>query len=238
MKKNSEKEDFVKLVIKHFLIMSRVTLLAALGLYIASLNPAIILHPNAYRDIIRSIIFVYIFFFCVTVAGRAFISKMAGTQKVKWNASNIKAYFTEVTPYEMVGITFTLITLVNSIMMLTGLDEPKQGVFAYVHLMTRLGIISLIISLIYAKEIMLKMKQFKPHKVSLSGVLYAPQKNTLVSVSKIFTNTVIIYSLTVITLQNVLDVSGGSRFYLFLLIIWGVVLFSRVMSQTTQRKKV
>lgn len=236
MKKNSEKDDFITLVIKHFLIMIVVSLLVSLGFYVANLNPAVTLHPNAYRDIIRSIIFVYIFFFSVSVVGKGLLSRVMANRKTNWNAAKIKEYSSRVTLYETIGITFTLVTVINSIMMLTGLDEPKQGVFAYVHLITRLGIITLIVTFISFKEIKDKMKIFKLQKLSLTDILYAPQKNALVSVSKAFTNVSIIYCLTLIVFQNSLPASGGSSFYLSLLIICGVILMIRLMSTAVKGK--
>jgi hypothetical protein len=48
-----------------------------------------------------------------------------------------------------VALLFTIVTVGNSAMMLTGLDEPKVGTFAYVHLLGRLGIIALLVGLFY-----------------------------------------------------------------------------------------
>lgn len=47
---------------------------------------------------------------------------------------------------------FTVITVGNSVMMLTGLDEPKAGSFAHVHLLGRLGIIASLVGVFYLGE--------------------------------------------------------------------------------------
>ncbi|UNC92045.1 hypothetical protein [Candidatus Contubernalis alkaliaceticus] len=79
---------------------------------------------------------------------RNIVSDPKGEEKL-----GIKKYFEKVTPCETVGIFFALLTVINSIMMLAGADVPKEGVFAYVHLMSRLGIITLIVTLISFREI-------------------------------------------------------------------------------------
>lgn len=48
---------------------------------------------------------------------------------------------------------FTIVTVGNSVMMLTGLDEPKTGSFAYVHLLGRLGIITPLVGLFHLDEV-------------------------------------------------------------------------------------
>lgn len=230
------KNTFIKLVVKHLLIMSGVSLLATLGFYVASLNSAVTLHPNAYRDIIRSIVLVYMLFFSVTVAAASLLSKVKANRKTNWHAVKVKAYFSRVTLYETIGIVFTLVTVFNSIMMLAGLDEPKQGVFAYVHLITRLGIITLIVTLISFKELIENRRKLKRQKLSLTDILYAPQKNTLISVSKAFTNVAMLYCLTVIVFQNSLPASGGRSFYLSLLIICACILIMRLTTTAVKDK--
>lgn len=230
MKKNTKKDGFLKLVIKHLLILIVVSLLASLGLYVASLNPATTLHSNAYRDIIRSIVFVYILFFSVSVAGAALVSRVIAEREIQWNATNTKDYFSKITPYETIGITFTLVTVINSIMMLTGFDQPKQGVFAYVHLMTRLGIISVIVIFIYFKEIIEGIKTIKLKNLSLTDLLYAPKKNALIGVAKAFTTLSLVYCSLMIAFQGILPASGGRSFYLSLLIMLGLISLARVIS--------
>jgi hypothetical protein len=51
-----------------------------------------------------------------------------------------------------IALLFTIVTIGNSAMMLTGLDEPKSGTFAYVHLLGRFGIIVAVVGLFYLDE--------------------------------------------------------------------------------------
>lgn len=48
---------------------------------------------------------------------------------------------------------FTVITVVNSVMMITGWDTPKTGTFAYTHLLSRLAIVAAVVSLFHLDEL-------------------------------------------------------------------------------------
>lgn len=56
--------------------------------------------------------------------------------------SALKRFFTEKNAVAGVSDAFLLVTVVNSFMMVIGLDTPKEGQFAYIHLLMRLGIIT------------------------------------------------------------------------------------------------
>jgi hypothetical protein len=70
----------------------------------------------------------------------AYVSNPVARVRAWWDAST---YLGDV------ALLFTIVTVGNSAMMLTGLDEPKVGTFAYVHLLGRLGIIALLVGLFY-----------------------------------------------------------------------------------------
>lgn len=225
---NINKKSILKSATRHFFIMIGACVIVSLCLYIASHYLSFRLHPKAYRDIIRSIIIIYTLFFIATTIFALFLNhnivgKVKGEEKF-----NKKEYFLKVTPYEIIGVLFSLITIVNSIMMLTGIDVPKEGVFAYVHLIIRLGIITLIVTLIYFRDIKEQLKRFSPKYLSLTNILYAPRKNAFISISKAFTNVSILYCLTMITFQGAFNSLGGRSFYLSLLIVWGVISIVRI----------
>jgi hypothetical protein len=52
-----------------------------------------------------------------------------------------------------VALLFTIVTFGNSLMMLTGLDEPRTGAFAYLHLLGRLGVITIVVGLFSLDEV-------------------------------------------------------------------------------------
>lgn len=48
---------------------------------------------------------------------------------------------------------FTVVTVVNSVMMLVGWDTPKVGTFAHVHLLSRLGIVAVVVALFHLDDL-------------------------------------------------------------------------------------
>ena len=56
--------------------------------------------------------------------------------------SALKRFFTEKNAVAGVADAFLVVTVVNSFMMVTGLDTPKEGQFAYIHLLLRLGLLT------------------------------------------------------------------------------------------------
>lgn len=53
----------------------------------------------------------------------------------------------------VVCAVFTGVTVLNSIMMIAGWDEPKTGTFAYLHLLSRLAIIAAVVGLFYLGDL-------------------------------------------------------------------------------------
>lgn len=53
----------------------------------------------------------------------------------------VNRWFNQGSIIEEIVEVFSLVTIINSFMMLVGWDQPKTGVFAYIHLLTRLAII-------------------------------------------------------------------------------------------------
>ncbi|WP_209661436.1 hypothetical protein [Acetoanaerobium pronyense] len=227
----------LKLVIKHFFIMMGVCLIVSLVLYISSLNQSIKLHQNAYRDITRSIIIMYILFFVGSIITKYLLNRYIIGESKQDEKFNIKEYFDRVTPYETIGISFTLLTIINSIMMVTGVDTPKEGVFAYVHLMMRLSIITLIVVLISFRDIKTSLNEFKMENISLSNILYAPRKDSIISISKAYTNISILYCLTMISLQRKFTSLGGINFYLSLLVLWLIISILRIITSGFKEHK-
>lgn len=66
--------------------------------------------------------------------------------------ARIRAWWAASTFLGDVALLFTVVTVGNSVMMLTGLDEPKDGTFAYVHLLGRFGIITVLVGLFSLDE--------------------------------------------------------------------------------------
>jgi transposase, IS30 family len=65
---------------------------------------------------------------------------------------------------------FTVVTVGNSVMMLTSLDEPKAGSFAYVHLLGRLGIIASLVGVFYLGELRERLTRWRDPTRHPTGV--------------------------------------------------------------------
>jgi hypothetical protein len=90
-------------------------------------------------------------------AGSGYWSDVVARVRAWWDASTFLGE---------VALVFTLVTVGNSVMMLTGLDEPKTGSFAYVHLLGRLGVITFLVGLFYLDEIrgwFVRWRRHPPH---------------------------------------------------------------------------
>ncbi len=56
--------------------------------------------------------------------------------------SALKRFFTEKNAVAGIADAFLIVTVANSFMMVNGLDTPKEGPFAYIHLLLRLGLLT------------------------------------------------------------------------------------------------
>ena len=75
---------------------------------------------------------------------RTYWSNVAARGRGWWDASTFVGY---------VALLFFVVTVGNSVMILTGLDEPKTGSFAYLHLLGRIGIITVLVALFSLGEV-------------------------------------------------------------------------------------
>jgi hypothetical protein len=64
---------------------------------------------------------------------------------------------------------FCVVTVANSAMMLTGLDTAKTGTFAYVHLLSRLGIIALVVGVIDVDDVRDDLRRLRHRRAHRAG---------------------------------------------------------------------
>ena len=92
---------------------------------------------------------------------------------------------------------FTVVTVINSYMMVAGMDQPKIGRFAYIHLLIRLMIISVIIALWEDESI---FQSIKKHALRIKDINGIPEIKKIYK--KILENkygsTCVIYTLTIV----------------------------------------
>lgn len=217
---------------KNAILLTVICVLAVLFLYVVGQFTE--LHPDAYRDLLRSILFGYGIYLLVNGFYNGIFKKIPAVKmesiksfKTK-NITSAKKYSTKFvktkkeTPLEAICETFMVVTLVNSIMMLTGFDIPKEGTFAYIHMMTRLLIVSGIIGIWMWKDVIEGVKKFTFANVFKNFYLET-HKSLLTSISKVFTAITAVYCILMIALHSIINPAGGSFFYQSLLGILGFV---------------
>ena len=226
------KTVFWNKIIKNIITMTVICGVAVMVLYVV--GRFIDLHPDAYQDLIKSILLGYGIYLGVYGLYKGVYQKLFPGKNVKLTVKRMKE-----TPLESICVTFMVITLLNSIMMLTGMDIPKEGVFAYIHMMTRLLIITGIITIFMWKEVIKAIKNYKHQGLFRIFVQKAPGR-TLQGIAKVFTVITTIYCIVMIALQNIIDSAGGAFFYQSLLGILLAITIGRIIFTSNQsiRKRI
>ncbi|MBO6602915.1 MAG: hypothetical protein JJ938_09890 [Roseicyclus sp.] len=121
---------------------------------------------------------------------------------------------------------FAIVTVINSVMMLVGLDTPKDGQFAYVHLLIRLAIISLIFALWDWESTIADLRRYasglrQPWRPGFQRLSRYILSDTFDASCVIFTPVVIL--ICVITILMVPEPTGGPGFYLALVLLYGLI---------------
>ncbi len=125
------------------------------------------------------------------------------------------------------AVIFTLITLVNSIMMVVGWDQPKVGASAYLHLLGRLGIVSLVVViwdydmiLSYLKRLSSKQSSSRAWQSCLGSI----RKNCFSTVAVLFTTTTAFPSAVIVLFRKTLQPVAGEWLY------WSLLAFIAVLT--------
>lgn len=200
----------MKTVAVHFRILAAICVASWIMLYI--MGHFLVLHPDAYKDMTRSIIIVYAIVLLSIGAWRL----LARFLPAQFAPDRISTLANGYTPFQLIAALFLVITVVNSVMMLTGIDAPKQGVFTYVHMLTRLMIVTFSIVAWKWHETLTQLKAFHLVKSALS-LLRGAHKQPLATGAQIFTLATVAYCLTAIAASYLIPVSGGAFFYRALL---------------------
>lgn len=148
----------------------------------------------------------------------------------------VHRWFDDSSIVEEIAQIFLIITVINSLMMVVGWDEPKEGSFAYVHLLGRLAIITIIVMIWEYEDILAFLKAWFHRGRREKGIevwLYRMRLDSVSLVSVLFTVLVIILSIGSLLFQGLLEIEGGVRLYrnllvLFVALMVGCFIFSRV----------
>ena len=128
----------------------------------------------------------------------------------------LKRFFTEKNAVAGVSDAFLIITVVNSFMMVTGLDTPKEGRFAYVHLLIRLGILTGIwVVFDFSYTIASTKEFFRDLRLGLSWYI---RHNVYDAIAITYTSLVVLLCIAGST--GLFPLHGGHAFYRRLLLLF------------------
>lgn len=210
------------LIIFTLLILGTITLIFILGMFNT-------LHPDAYIDGIMSIVYVYGLIIVVLVLYH-FINRYLNID-IQNRFKRFVLWQKTISVFAEVAFLFTLITVINSIMMVTGIDTPKRGVFAYEHLLIRLLIVIFAVVIWNHKAILIAIRSLfkrnsipkadkQPFIYKLSDSYNKPIQATF----NLFTIFTVALCLIIVLFQNMIMPEGGWSLYLWLIILYGILL--------------
>lgn len=121
---------------------------------------------------------------------------------------------------------FTLVTVVNSYMMVSGTDTPKVGRFAYMHLLLRLTIICIAFSIWDYEEMFAEIKTHTKKLKNLKNLSNIKFKRIYKNVLKnkfnsiCITYTATIVFLCIVMISGIYEPRGGAGLYFNLLLLF------------------
>ncbi len=223
----------VKFLLKHGLIVFVLALFTLLMTFV--MGQFVTLHPDAYQDILISVMVVYLIVLLVMLVGR-FLSRYQHVSLLT-PLSRIKSWYKNSGVLINIAIGFTVITVINSIMMLTGLDTPKTGSFAYLHLLTRLFILVVVVVLVMYKDVLAWFKSMRFDHMKPSNIVEAIKGRVWVPSFMLFTVFTTMICLLMLIASTVITVESGALLYWLLLVMYGVLLLGLYLFKIwTQRK--
>lgn len=142
----------------------------------------------------------------------------------------------------VVCAVFTGVTVLNSIMMIAGWDEPKTGTFAYLHLLSRLAIIAAVVGLFYLGDLWTwarasKRAERPELRHRMTRCLKLGFDAPFIRFVYAFTVVTAAWCLIAIALSFVTSLAGGSGLYLNLLLLAGMLAAWVTASELWQRRR-
>ena len=234
---------FLRFILKHLIVFAALLVLVTIIVFVTGLF--VELHPDAYGDGMLSIVYVYPV--VLVVSGLfALVKRLRRGERAAFLEGLVR-WYQECGVFAGIAIVFTLITVINSIMMLTGIDAPKQGVFAYQHMLVRIAIVTGALTIAMARECVRTLRRFlasftsdPPTRRSMLSELasrtadIATRRPFEASV-KSFTVLTLLICVAAIIVSTWREVAGGTPFYIALLILYGGLLVVFVVIRLARR---
>lgn len=159
----------------------------------------------------------------------------------------VRAWWQTTTYLGDVALGFAVVTVANSVMMITGLDEPKTGTFAYVHLLSRLAIIAAVVAVFHLDDarawLARRRARQEPgrHRRSLAsvgrGALDWLLAGWLEGTARVYTVAVVLVCLAVLALAEVHPPQAGHALYRNLVVLAVVLLPLMVLSHRWRQRR-
>ena len=218
----------IKALLQHLVIFTLLVIGMVLIVFISSqFNTP---HPDAYRDGVMSIVYVYIIILPVH-GGLILLKKTTRLDAFKL-PQKLFLWHQNSGVIVHIAILFTAITVINNIMMVTGIDTPKQGTFAYTHLLMRTLIVTLAVFIWMFKDVIKAFKVFFKWLKSDAKTSHLKNRlsvffNTYGIVTKsavVFTIITVFGCMTMVILSLFINPQGGVNLYISLLILYLVIV--------------
>ena len=222
----------LKGIVKHLIVFVALLLLVTIIVFVS--GQFVELHPDAYRDGMLSIVYVYPF--VLVAIGLFALVKRQHRRGRAPSLDGLVRWYRECGVFTGIAIVFTLITLVNTVMMLTGIDAPKEGLFAYQHMLVRIAIVTGAVVIAMARESLKGVRRFFAFLTSDP----ATRRSILVGLAtrtvdvmtrrpfdasvKSFTALTFLICVAAVIVSPWRETAGGAPFYIALLILYGVLL--------------
>jgi hypothetical protein len=156
----------------------------------------------------------------------------------RWSdvADRVRAWWDSSTFLGDVALMFTAVTIANSVMMLTGWDEPKTGTFAYVHLLGRLGIITVVVGAFHVDDARERLAQWREavsagrrgpqhaRPAAIDAVFGSPRRTPVDITARVFTAGVVASCVLTLAIAGARPPTGGPGLYRNLVVFAAVLL--------------
>ncbi len=205
----------VKFLLKQSVIMAILTVITLFMVFI--MGQFVTLHEDAYFDFAFSVLFVY----ALVLVG-VVLFKWLSRYQVFNSLKHLKSWYEHSGIGINIAIGFTALTVMNSVMMLTGYDVPKTGAFAYLHLLTRLSIFIMVVGIVMYKKL---IDQIKNLSIKRSFVDFI-KMHWLLKSTVVFTMLTTFICILMLTVSLFMSVQSGPTFYLLLLVMYAVIVFT------------
>ena len=202
-------------------------------------------HPDAYKDGVMSIVYVYV----IVLIVHLLIYIIKRITKDKGLPNRLIAWHKETSVLIHIAIGFTFITVLNNIMMVTDIDTPKTGTFAYAHLLVRTLIVTIAVVIWMYKDVLNAFSSLQSYRKETKENPVQLRKYSWMRLKNQVTHNPIIHSMTLFALITIVGCivmvlfsplikpQGGYNLYASLLVLYAIVGIYTTLYHFIKRRK-